>query len=124
MKQIEKYLGPTSGIDCDNVVIKQRAEDITRGQETSVEKAITLFYWVRDQIKYTPIVPDEIFDDYKASDTLGREKGFCVEKASCRLFPDCGHSGPSSSGRYSDSSYLRETHGSHANEPVCLSRLL
>jgi len=82
MEPIEKYLQPTQGIDCDNVVIKQKAEDLTRGQETSEEKAITLFYWVRDQIKYTPIVPDEIFDDYRASDTLRRGKGFCVEKAS------------------------------------------
>jgi len=82
MEQMEKYLQPTQGIDSDNVVIKQKAEDLTRDQKTSAEKAITLFYWVRDQIKYTPIVPDEIFDEYRASDTLRREKGFCVEKAS------------------------------------------
>ena len=82
MEQMEKYLRPTQGIDSDNVVIKQKAENIIAGQETSTEKAKTLFYWVRDQIKYTPIVPDEVFDGYMASDTLKREKGFCVEKAS------------------------------------------
>ena len=82
MEKMEKYLQPTQGIDSDNVVIKQKADDLTRDQKTSAEKAITLFYWVRDQIKYTPIVPDEVFDEYRASDTLRRGKGFCVEKAS------------------------------------------
>lgn len=82
MEQMERYSQPTQGIDSDNVVIKQKAEHLTAGQETSEEKAKTLFYWVRDQIKYTPIVPDEVFDGYQASDTLRRGKGFCVEKAS------------------------------------------
>jgi hypothetical protein len=82
MEQTEKYLLPTQGIDSDNVVIKQKAEDLIDGQGTNAEKAKTLFYWVRDQIKYTPIVPDEVFDGYRASDTLRRKKGFCVEKAS------------------------------------------
>lgn len=82
VKHMDEYLRPTSRIDSYNSDIKQKAEEITNGIENDVDKAIRLFYWVRDEIKYTPIAPLEIFEDYRASETLKRGKGFCVEKAS------------------------------------------
>jgi len=81
MSEIEKYLIPSPTIDSDSETIKKRATDLTKGKETIEDKAKSLFYWVRDGIKYNPLVPLEIFQDYQASKTLKRGEGFCVEKA-------------------------------------------
>jgi len=81
MNDIERYLRPSPTIDSDNESIRQKSADLTEGQETAEDKAKSLFYWVRDEIKYTPMVPLEIFEDYRASKTLKKGKGFCVEKA-------------------------------------------
>ncbi|MBM3119621.1 MAG: transglutaminase family protein [Chloroflexi bacterium] len=81
MKEMERYLRPSPTIDSDNEAIKQKAVDLTKGKETVEDKAKSLFYWVRDNIKYNPLVPLGIFEDYRASKTLKRGEGFCVEKA-------------------------------------------
>jgi transglutaminase-like putative cysteine protease len=81
MNDIEMYLRPSPTIDSDNESIRQKSADLTKGKEMAEDKAKSLFYWVRDNIKYNPLVPVEIFEDYKASKTLERGQGFCVEKA-------------------------------------------
>jgi len=81
MKQEERFLKPTPTIDSDHVRIRQKAVDLTEGRKNVVEKAKSLFYWVRDEIKYTPVVTMDILEDYRASKTYVRGKGFCVEKA-------------------------------------------
>jgi len=81
MDEIERYLKPTPTIDSDNDFIRQKAITLTKGKQTATDKAKSLFYWVRDKIKYVPLVPLETFQDYKASKTLKRGEGFCVEKA-------------------------------------------
>ncbi len=78
---IEDYLKPTATIDCDNQLIKDKARNLTKGVAGTAAQAKSLFYWVRDGIAYTPLVPLEIFENYRASETLKRGKGFCVEKA-------------------------------------------
>lgn len=81
MSEMGKYLKPSPTIDSDNELIIKKTMELTRGKETPQDKAKSLFYWVRDNIKYNPLVPLEIFEDYKASKTLQRGEGFCVEKA-------------------------------------------
>jgi len=81
MNDIEMYLRPSPTIDSDNDSIKQKAVALTKSEQTAADKAKRLFYWVRDIIKYNPLVPLEIFEDYRASKTLKRGEGFCVEKA-------------------------------------------
>jgi transglutaminase-like putative cysteine protease len=80
MKPVTEYLSPSSTIDADHPAIQERAAELTRGIEDPAERSVRLFYWVRDSIKYTPLVPLEIFDGYRASATMERESGFCVEK--------------------------------------------
>jgi transglutaminase-like putative cysteine protease len=75
------YLQPTATIDCDNQLIREKAWSLTKGADDTPGKAKKLFYWVRDEIKYNPLVPLEVFEGYRASDTLKRREGFCVEKA-------------------------------------------
>jgi transglutaminase-like putative cysteine protease len=78
---IEDYLKPTATIDCDNQLIREKARSLTEGTNNTAVKAKNLFYWVRDEIEYNPLVPLEIFENYRASETLKRREGFCVEKA-------------------------------------------
>jgi transglutaminase-like putative cysteine protease len=78
---MEDYLKPTATIDCDNQLIKGKARNLTEGLNDMSAKAKSLFYWVRDEIRYNPLVPLEVFESYRASETVRRGEGFCVEKA-------------------------------------------
>ena len=81
MEETERFLKPTPAIDCDNPSIRQKALELTEGQEEAIDKAKGLFYFVRDEIKYnTHSLPDSN-EYYKASITLDRKEGFCVQKA-------------------------------------------
>jgi transglutaminase-like putative cysteine protease len=79
--QLERYLKPTAAIDCDHPSLEQKARELTRGQEDAVQKAKSLFYFARDEIKYNMYTPIFCLEDFKASATLGRGEGYCVQKA-------------------------------------------
>lgn len=81
MEQLERYLEPTSTIDCDNAFVKGKAWELTKGQEDPADKARSLFYFVRDQIKYNMYVPFHLIEHYKASTILQKGEGYCVQKA-------------------------------------------
>ncbi|MBM3141850.1 MAG: transglutaminase family protein [Chloroflexi bacterium] len=81
MDQMERYLKSTATIDSDNPSIKEKAQNLIRGKRETTDKAKSLFFWVRDEIKYNPFVPLEVLENYRASKTLERGQGFCVEKA-------------------------------------------
>ena len=81
MEQLNDFLKPASGIDSDNKDIRKKAEDLRSGLKRDSDKAEKLFYWVRDKIKYAPVVSIDLFRNYRASHTLARGRGFCVEKA-------------------------------------------
>lgn len=78
---IEEYLKPTATIDCGNQLIREKAWNLTKGVNDTPAKARNLFYWVRDEIRYNPLVPLEVLESYRASDTVRRGEGHCVEKA-------------------------------------------
>lgn len=80
-REMEKYLKPTSIVDSDNPIIRNKAQEVTKGQEGPVEKARSLFYFVRDRIKYNPYVPRHLPEHFRASNTLARGEGFCIQKA-------------------------------------------
>lgn len=81
MEQLERYLEPTSTIDSDNASVKGKAWELTKGQEDPADKARSLFYFVRDQIKYNMYVPFHLIEHYKASTILQKGEGYCVQKA-------------------------------------------
>lgn len=81
MEDIQNYLKPTPIIDCDHWTIKEKAEELTKSQKEVKEKARSLFYFVRDEIKYNPYVPRYLSEHFRASNTLARKDGFCVQKA-------------------------------------------
>jgi len=81
MEVIKHYLKPTPIIDCDHPTIKKKAEELAKGQTQIKEIARGLFYFVRDEIKYNPYMPRYLPEHFRASDTLARKDGFCVQKA-------------------------------------------
>lgn len=78
---MEQYLKPTPIIDCDARTIQEKAQQLTRGQGEVTEKVRTLFYFVRDGIKYNPYLPRHLVEHFRASETLARGEGFCIQKA-------------------------------------------
>jgi transglutaminase-like putative cysteine protease len=81
MKEADQYLKPTQIIDWDYGMIQEKAYQVTMGQEDVVEKAKSLFRFVRDEIKYNPFLPRYLPEHFRASNTLARREGFCVQKA-------------------------------------------
>ncbi len=79
----EKYLLPTAIIDSDNPLIIEHAEKIIGAAVSSaVEKAVKLYYAVRDGIWYDPYYPFYLAEHYRASNVLKSGRGYCVSKAS------------------------------------------
>jgi hypothetical protein len=81
MDDMEKYLKCTEVVDCDSQVIKKKAIALTKGLKTDKEKAIALFYFVRDNIKYNPYDSADRYEYSIASATLKRGYGLCFQKA-------------------------------------------
>jgi transglutaminase-like putative cysteine protease len=80
--KMEEYLKPTSIVDSDHPLVKDKAQEITKGQKEVIEKARSLFYFVRDHIRYNPYLPRYLPEHFRASNTLARGEGFCIQKAS------------------------------------------
>lgn len=78
---MKQYLEPTAIFDCDSESIQAKALELTRGLEADIEKAKALFYFVRDAIDYTLYVKKHMPEHFRASNTLARGKGYCVQKA-------------------------------------------
>lgn len=49
---MDRYLKCTQTIDCDDESIKETAHQTVKGLKTDKEKAVALYYFVRDRIKH------------------------------------------------------------------------
>ncbi|MBE0480063.1 MAG: transglutaminase domain-containing protein [Dehalococcoidia bacterium] len=78
---MEDYLRCTNLIDYDRPDVGGKANELTRGLETNREKAVALFYFVRDSIRFNPYSPGHLLELNAASAVLGRGHGFCYQKA-------------------------------------------
>jgi transglutaminase-like putative cysteine protease len=80
-------------IDSDHKKVIGFAMDIVNNLgEDPIEKAIKIFYAVRDEIWYDPYSPFYLPEHYRASNVLKNGRGYCVLKASllCALGRVCG----------------------------------
>lgn len=75
------YLQPTEFIDSDSEIVRSFAENAAASASTPAEKAIKLYYAVRDDIRYDPYRIDLTRQGLKASTILGKGYGYCVAKA-------------------------------------------
>jgi transglutaminase-like putative cysteine protease len=78
---MDRYLRSTAVIDWEAKPVKNKAAELTRGLNTPREKAIALYYFVRDEIKHNPYAEGFVPEDYKASVILQRGYGYCQHKA-------------------------------------------
>lgn len=78
---MQDYLQPTEFLNFDQTSVREFAEKNTVGVKTETEKAISLYYAVRDGFQYNPYILDLRRSGLKASDLLMRNHGYCVEKA-------------------------------------------
>ena len=78
---MENYLQPTEFLNYDDESVREFAERNTVGAKIEKEKAVNLYYAVRDGFQYNPNILDLRREGLQASDLLKRNRGYCVEKA-------------------------------------------
>lgn len=83
----KEYISPTKVCDIENVDLKMRSEILTKNTNTLEEKAINIFNFVREQVKYGFDYPYT-----KASETLKKGYGNCFNKSNLQiaLLRSCG----------------------------------
>jgi transglutaminase-like putative cysteine protease len=77
----EQYLAPTYFLDFDTPAVARFAEEACRGAGGEREKAVALYYAVRDGIRYDAYRIDLSRDGFRASRALANGYGFCISKA-------------------------------------------
>ncbi len=78
---MQEYLRPTEFLDSDNADVREFAERNTADAGSVRDKAVALYYAVRDGFQYDPYVLDLRRDSLRASTLLTKTRGYCVEKA-------------------------------------------
>ena len=77
----DEFLRPGRYIDSGHPAIAAFAARVTRGATAATDKAVKLYYAVRDEILYDPYVRFDELDAYRASAVLTCGRGYCVGKA-------------------------------------------
>lgn len=90
-ENMQIYLQPTRILDSTDPEVKRLARQVASEKADDREKAVGLYYWVRDNIWYDPYVPFYKPEHYRASRVLEVKRGYCVSKASllCALGRAC-----------------------------------
>ena len=76
-----EYLKPTEFLDFDTPSVQEFAESTTDGAKTDIEKAVALYYAVRDSVRYDPYRVELERETFRVSNLLARKAGFCLPKA-------------------------------------------
>lgn len=76
-----EYLKPTEFLDFEVASVREFTEQAIESAETDLEKAVALYYAVRDSIRYDPYRDKLDRESYKASNLLAARAGFCLPKA-------------------------------------------
>lgn len=76
-----EYLAATAFFDYDKPALRARIEAALGDASTEVEKAVRLYYWVRDGWRYDPFSIRLTTQAHTASALLDMEGAYCVPKA-------------------------------------------
>lgn len=79
--QLAQALMATALIDSTHPTVQAMARDIVRGIEGARERAVALYYAVRDGFRYDPYEIDLSPQGMSASNVIAKGKGWCVPKA-------------------------------------------
>ena len=77
----EAFLKPTSYIDFDTPLVREKSRRLVQGVTNQREQAIKIFYAVRDGIRYTIYGNRSLPEHFRASYVLSTGEGYCVQKA-------------------------------------------
>lgn len=77
----DELRSPTSTIESDSPAVADFVALKTAGADSEIQRARSLFYAVRDTIRYDPYHIDLSVNGMKASTTLSTGQGWCVSKA-------------------------------------------
>lgn len=80
-KDLEIYLRSTPVIDFDSAALKEFVVENSSTSCDDLDQAKSLYYAVRDRIRYDPYTISHELSDYSASHTLKTGRGWCVTKA-------------------------------------------
>ncbi len=80
-EDFQRYLQPTHFLDFNAPAVVEFAQQAMGGAVTDLEKAVKLYYAVRDGIRYDPYAMSPDPDHYRASWIVAAPSGFCVQKA-------------------------------------------
>ena len=75
------YLAPTYFLDFNSPIVEEFAEKNCKGTDNPTERAIRLYYAVRDEIRYDPYDLSPSRETFTASSVLTKGSGYCVAKA-------------------------------------------
>ncbi len=89
--ETEQYIQPSLTVDSQNKKVIEFAENNAGSSADPRERAVRLYYAVRDKIRYDPYSINLSVEGLKASYTLSTGRGWCVAKAillaaCCRVF--------------------------------------
>ncbi len=77
---MNEYLEPGRYVDSDHPAVIAFSREFSSG-ETDTERAVSLYYAVRDRIRYNPFQNFMLDDAYRASACVLRGEHWCVPKA-------------------------------------------
>jgi transglutaminase-like putative cysteine protease len=77
---MNEYLKPGRFVDSDHLAVVDFSKTHASGR-TDRERAVSLYYAVRDRIRYNPFQNFTVDDTYRASVCIERSSGWCVPKA-------------------------------------------
>ena len=78
---MEAYLRATEFMEADSPLIREYVAKGIAGHESDLDRAVALYYKVRDDIRYNPYSLTLDREKLKATHTLKQGQGFCVTKA-------------------------------------------
>jgi transglutaminase-like putative cysteine protease len=78
---MNEYLCAGRYVDSGNALVVGFAEENLKGEDER-ERAVSLYYAVRDKIRYNPFLDFSKVDVFRASSVLEAGEGFCIGKAS------------------------------------------
>jgi transglutaminase-like putative cysteine protease len=81
MNQNDQHLQPTPIIDSDHEAVQAFTRQHTGNSGNPIDQAVSLYYAVRDGIRYNPYKFELTVNGLKASTTLAQGEAWCVPKA-------------------------------------------
>jgi transglutaminase-like putative cysteine protease len=78
---VDEYLGATWFLDRDSPAVVELARATTRGASSDLDRAVRLYYAIRDDIRYDPYAASDDPGAYRASTVAGAPSAFCIQKA-------------------------------------------